>query len=85
MPGIILVKYGSLIPHIPLAQSTDDMNWDEIELIAFSTGDIPVTTSFYFPDTGTLVKLAAAYVEGSWKLVEKENYIGKTRFTINAF
>ena len=85
LPGIILVKSGSLIPHIKPALSTDDMNWDEIELKAFSSGDVTAVTDFCFPETGTLVRLEAAYKDGSWKLTEKGNYIGKTRFTINAF
>jgi alpha-D-xyloside xylohydrolase len=85
LPGIILVKYGSLIPHINLALSTDDMNWEEIELKAFSSGDMPAVTDFYFPDTGTMVKLDAVYKDGSWKLIDKGNHSGKTRFTINAF
>jgi hypothetical protein len=54
-------------------------------LKAFSGDDMPAVTDFYFPETGTLVKLEAAYKNGSWKLIEKGNYTGKTRFTINAF
>ena len=36
LPGILLVKNNSLIPHIELAQSTAFMNWSKIEWIAFS-------------------------------------------------
>ena len=35
LPGIVLVKNGSVIPHIALAQSTEFMDWTEIELMVF--------------------------------------------------
>jgi alpha-D-xyloside xylohydrolase len=85
LPGIILVKYGSLIPHIKLTLSTDDMNWSAIELKAFSEGDDPATGDFYFPDTGTLINLEAAHVNGSWQLTGNVKDTGKTRFSINSF
>ncbi len=36
IPAIILVRDGSLIPHAPLAQRTDKINWDQIEWKAYS-------------------------------------------------
>lgn len=35
IPAIILVRDGSLIPHAPLAQRTDKINWDQIEWKAY--------------------------------------------------
>jgi alpha-D-xyloside xylohydrolase len=35
LPGILLVRSGSIIPHIELAQSTAFMDWSKIEMIAF--------------------------------------------------
>ena len=32
IPAVILVRDGSLIPHAPLAQRTDEINWNAIEL-----------------------------------------------------
>ena len=32
IPCVILVRDGSLIPHVPVAQSTDKIDWDKIEL-----------------------------------------------------
>jgi alpha-D-xyloside xylohydrolase len=32
IPCIILVKDGSIIPHAPLAQRTDQIDWNKIEL-----------------------------------------------------
>lgn len=36
IPAIILVRDGSLIPHVPLAQRTDNIEWDKIEWKAYS-------------------------------------------------
>ena len=35
IPAVILVKDGSLIPHAPLAQRTDQIDWNKIELKAY--------------------------------------------------
>ena len=35
IPAIILVRDGSLIPHAPLAQRTDQIQWDKVELKAY--------------------------------------------------
>jgi alpha-D-xyloside xylohydrolase len=32
IPAVILVRDGSLIPHVPLAQRTDQIRWDKLEL-----------------------------------------------------
>lgn len=32
IPCIIMVRDGSIIPHVPVAQSTDKIDWDQIEL-----------------------------------------------------
>ena len=35
IPCVILVKDGSLIPHVPVAQSTDKIEWDKIQMVPF--------------------------------------------------
>jgi alpha-D-xyloside xylohydrolase len=37
IPAIILVRDGSLIPHAPLAQRTDEIDWSKIELKEYKT------------------------------------------------
>jgi alpha-D-xyloside xylohydrolase len=36
LPGIILVKWGCLLPHIALAQSTAFMDWTKVKFIAYA-------------------------------------------------
>ncbi len=35
IPCVILVRDGSLIPHVPVAQSTDKIDWSKVELKAY--------------------------------------------------
>ena len=50
VPIIVMVRNGAIIPHIGLAQSTAQMNWNEIELRVFGAGDAPATGLFALPD-----------------------------------
>ncbi len=44
IPAIILVREGAVIPHVQLAQSTDKINWSDIELKVY--GDKEKATGF---------------------------------------
>jgi alpha-D-xyloside xylohydrolase len=50
IPIIILVKDGSVIPHVAVAQSTADIDWNNVELRVFSTKRQPVAAQFAPPD-----------------------------------
>ena len=39
IPCVILVRDGSIIPHAPLAQRTDQIRWDKIEMKHFRSAD----------------------------------------------
>ncbi len=82
LPGIILVKYGSLIPSITLALSTAFMDWSTIELVAFSTGDEDANGAFYINDEDEITSLAATKHNGQWSLT---NNTTKQKFTIRAY
>ncbi|HWB25511.1 MAG TPA: TIM-barrel domain-containing protein [Chitinophagaceae bacterium] len=82
VPGIILARYGTLIPHAALAQSTAFINWDEVELVAFSTGDITVNGYFYTKEEDEIIMLEAAYTGGEWTLSKNNS---SQNFTIKAF
>jgi len=44
-----LVKNHSVLPHIKVAQSTTDMDWNNVELRVFSTDNTPATGLFTKP------------------------------------
>jgi alpha-D-xyloside xylohydrolase len=65
IPVVLLVKNHSVLPHIKVAQSTNDMDWNNVELRVFSTDGAPVTGLFTRPDSGlqtlSLVPLARSF------------------------
>lgn len=46
---IMLVKDGAIIPHVKLAQSTDAIDWNTIELVKFGKVNSKATTSIFLP------------------------------------
>lgn len=82
IPIIVLVKNGSVIPHIKLAQSTKYMDWSKIELKVYATDDIhKATGKFYLPNSEKLYEINLIEDENSFKL-ENNPVADKTSFTI---
>lgn len=48
IPIIALVKDGTVIPHVKLAQSTSDMDWSKLELKVFASGTVNTATGKLF-------------------------------------
>ncbi len=53
---VLLVRGGAAIPHIALAQSTDHLDWSEIELRVFGAGS-SAEVLFRLPESGELRSL----------------------------
>ena len=49
IPCVILVRDGSLIPHVPLAQRTDQIQWDKVEWKAYKADAKKCTGLLYKP------------------------------------
>ena len=54
IPCVILVRDGSLIPHAPLAQRTDQIQWDQVELKAYKANAQKCTGLLYKPGDAAL-------------------------------
>ena len=50
IPIVLLVKDHSVIPHIKVAQSTSEMDWNDVELRVFATDNSQATGLFSLPD-----------------------------------
>jgi alpha-D-xyloside xylohydrolase len=48
---ILLVKDHSVLPHLKVAQSTADMDWNNVELRVFSSDSAPVAGWFTSPQS----------------------------------
>ena len=59
VPIVVLVKNGSAIPHIAVAQSTAAQNWNDVEVRVFSTRGTAASGVFALP-SGDLMPLSIA-------------------------
>jgi len=81
IPVILLVKDNSVIPHIGVAQSTSQMNWNDIELRVFSTNGSQATGLFALPNSD-LQRLTLEANQRSFVL-RNDPLSGKVRWRIN--
>lgn len=82
VPGILLVRYGSILPHIELAQSTAMMDWSKITAVVFAKKE-SASGYFYKDEMKTPVKLEANFKNASWQL--KESEIADSKFKTISF
>lgn len=80
VPVVLLVKDHSVLPLIRVAQSTKDMDWNNVELRVFSTDAAPVTGLFTRPDS-ELQTLSLA-PRGRDFVLRQDPQAGKVKWTI---
>jgi alpha-D-xyloside xylohydrolase len=81
IPAIILVRDGTVIPHIALAQSTLQMDWSKIELVVFAK-DAPAAKGLIFlPGDRELHELTLTQENGAFKLV-RDPFAGQVAWQI---
>lgn len=81
IPVILLVKNNSALPLVKPAQSTAEIDWNNIELKVFSTDGRPVSATFALPE-GTLQKMELNY-SGKSYVLKNDFSNGKIKWTIN--
>ncbi len=80
IPVVLLVRNHSVLPHIKVAQSTKDMDWNNVELRVFSTDNAPVSGLFTRPDSG-LQRLSLA-ARGRTFALREDPQAGKVKWEI---
>jgi alpha-D-xyloside xylohydrolase len=70
IPAVILVRGGSVIPHIRLAQSTSQMNWEEIELLVYGADFSTAQGYICLPGDNVLRTLRLERDESGFSLAE---------------
>ncbi len=80
VPVVLLVKNHSILPHIKVAQSTKDMDWNNVELRVFSTDNAPVTGLFTRPDSG--VQTLSLLARGRTFALRDDPQAGKVKWEI---
>lgn len=83
IPVVLLVKDHSVIPHIRVAQSTSEMDWNNVELRVFSTDNSPVTGLFSLPQ-GSLQSLRLDTDQNGF-VMKNDPLAGKVKWQIRRF
>jgi alpha-D-xyloside xylohydrolase len=81
IPIVMLVREGTVLPHLALAQSTSGMDWSKIELAVFARESSRAGGQLCLPAEGELKDLKLTKTGDSWKL-EGELFGGKVAWTI---
>ena len=82
IPIIALVKDGTVIPHIKLAQSTKDMDWSNIELKVYASKATQAKGKLFLPNTTNLHELIVE--KSGEKFILKNNPVSQaTTFKLN--
>jgi alpha-D-xyloside xylohydrolase len=81
IPVVILVRDGAVIPHIKLAQSTQDMDWSKLDLVVFASAVQKVTGLICLPSENTLHEVTLVKKGSSFALAD-DPFAGKISFTI---
>ncbi len=69
IPIVLLVRDGTVLPHLALAQSTDRMDWSAIELVTYASGPQPATGLVFRPGDTQLREVSVAAAGGQPRLV----------------
>lgn len=80
LPIIVLVKSGTAIPHIKLAQSTKDMDWSKLTLKVYAAeGTTTATAKVYLPEGKALQNIKLTK-KGNGFEVDSNSLSGETTF-----
>ena len=80
IPIIALIKDGAVIPHIKLAQSTKDMNWNQIELKVYAADATTATGKLYLPNDDKTHTISLFKIGNDFK-IDKNPLSNKTILT----
>lgn len=85
IPIIMLIKNGSVIPHIKLAQSTLQMDWSKLDLVVFATNDTKDAKGLiYLPDGEKLFSLEMNKTARGY-LLASDPLKGKVKWNIKSY
>ena len=84
IPIILLVREGTIIPHIKLAQTTDDMDWSQLELKVYSDGSNSAKGKIFLPSDNQLHTISVSKTGGRFKLTE-DLFEGKVNWLIESY
>jgi alpha-D-xyloside xylohydrolase len=81
IPIILLVRDGAALPHAGLAQSTDDIQWNALDLVVFAADATEASAAICLPDQGSLAIVRLQKTEGAFRVVDNP-LSGRTTLTV---
>lgn len=82
IPVIMSVREGAIIPHIKLAQSTQNMDWTSLELKVYGEGVGQATGLVCLPSDQILKQVSVVQKAGKAEL-DSDPFAGKVRFKVS--
>jgi alpha-D-xyloside xylohydrolase len=79
--AIILVRDGTVIPHIALAQSTLQLDWSKLDLVVFAKDATTAKGSIFLPGDSEPHELTLTKDNGAFKL-DSDPLAGKVTWNI---
>jgi alpha-D-xyloside xylohydrolase len=84
IPVVMLVRDGAVVPHIKLAQSTDRMDWSNLEMVVFASGAQNAQGLVCLPTDNVLRRVEAARRNGVFAL-SADPLAGKAVSTVRLY
>jgi alpha-D-xyloside xylohydrolase len=84
IPVVMLVRDGAVVPHIKLAQSTDRMDWSNLEMVVFASGAQNAQGLVCLPADNVLRRVEAARRNGVFAL-SADPLAGKAVSTVRLY
>jgi alpha-D-xyloside xylohydrolase len=84
IPIVALVREGSIIPHIALAQSTSQMDWSKLDLVVYSNGSGKASGLVCLPSDKVLHTITLTK-SGSGYKIENDPFAGKVKWNIKKY
>jgi len=81
IPIVMLVRDGTVLPHIKLAQSTMQMDWSNLELVVFAKNAATAKGWVCLPDDNKLVEVSVAKAGETFKLAN-DPLAGKVAWSV---
>ena len=81
IPVILLVRDGAALPHAAVAQSTDDIDWQTLELRVFAAESMEAEALVCLPQEGRLHRVRLEKNDGAFQVAENP-LPGTTKLTV---
>jgi len=84
IPAVILVRDGAVIPKVKLAQSTKDIDWKNIELLVYNSGNSNSTGYVCLPSDNVLRPVSVSQKNGKY-ILENDPLKGVVNWNIHLY